>query len=175
MLTIAKQAREGDLTGNRERYRVVGHGDSGQFPYARIRPTDRQYATLQERVGEERHCLRHHVAHGVAHSSRDARGNVVAGHVLNLVTSATRRRTPLSPAAPSYAREVVQRGSRVTVEFQGRIGRDWRDSTPWWPPTPTPPPHAPNVMMVVLDDVGFAQLGCYGSTITTPVIDALAA
>ncbi len=61
------------------------------------------------------------------------------------------------------------------MEFQGRIGRDWRDSTPWWPPTPTPPPHAPNVMMVVLDDVGFAQLGCYGSTITTPVIDALAA
>ncbi len=61
------------------------------------------------------------------------------------------------------------------MEFRGRIGRDWRDSTPWWPPHPTPPPHAPNVLVVVLDDVGFAQLGCYGSTIATPVIDALAA
>lgn len=33
---------------------------------------------------------------------------------------------------------------------------------------------APNVVVVVLDDVGFAQLGCYGSDIATPTIDALA-
>ncbi|MBU6516039.1 MAG: arylsulfatase [Acidobacteriota bacterium] len=59
-------------------------------------------------------------------------------------------------------------------EFAGRIGRDWRESEPWWPPEPTAPAGAPNVVMVVLDDVGFAQLGCYGSDIETPVIDALA-
>ena len=53
-------------------------------------------------------------------------------------------------------------------EFHGRIGRDWRDSEPWWPPEPTPPAGAPNVVLVVLDDVGFAQLGCYGSDIATP-------
>ncbi len=57
----------------------------------------------------------------------------------------------------------------------GRIGRDWRDSEPWWPEEPTPPEGAPNVVLVVLDDVGFAQLGCYGSDIDTPAIDALAA
>jgi len=34
---------------------------------------------------------------------------------------------------------------------------------------------APNVVVVVLDDTGFAQLGCYGSDIATPSIDALAA
>ena len=33
---------------------------------------------------------------------------------------------------------------------------------------------APNVVVVVLDDVGFAQLGCYGSDIETPAIDGLA-
>lgn len=33
---------------------------------------------------------------------------------------------------------------------------------------------APNVVVVVLDDVGFAQLGCYGSDIATPAIDGLA-
>jgi arylsulfatase A-like enzyme len=60
------------------------------------------------------------------------------------------------------------------IEFQGKIGTDWRDSEPWWPPRPTPPEHAPNVVLVVLDDVGFAQLGCYGSDIETPVIDGLA-
>ena len=60
-------------------------------------------------------------------------------------------------------------------EFGGRIGRDWRDSVPWWPPEPAPPPGSPNVLLVVLDDVGYAQLGCYGSDIETPVIDGLAA
>jgi arylsulfatase A-like enzyme len=57
--------------------------------------------------------------------------------------------------------------------FEGRVGRDWRDSEPWWPARPTAPEGAPNVVMVVLDDVGFAQLGCYGSDIETPVIDEL--
>ena len=61
------------------------------------------------------------------------------------------------------------------MEFQGKIGNDWRDSEPWWPPLPTPPEGAPNVLLVVLDDVGFAQLGCYGSDIETPAIDRVAA
>jgi len=61
------------------------------------------------------------------------------------------------------------------TEFGGRIGRDWRDSEPWWPPDPSAPAGAPNVVLVVLDDVGFAQLGCYGSDIATPTIDRLAA
>ncbi len=59
-----------------------------------------------------------------------------------------------------------------TPPFQGVIGDDWRDSTPWWPEVPRPPAGAPNVVLVVLDDVGFAQLGCYGSDIATPTIDA---
>ncbi len=63
----------------------------------------------------------------------------------------------------------------MAPDFGGRIGRDWRDSEPWWPPEPSPPPGAPNVLLVVLDDVGYAQLGCYGSDIETPVIDGLAA
>ncbi|MGD0311896.1 MAG: arylsulfatase [Acidimicrobiales bacterium] len=62
-----------------------------------------------------------------------------------------------------------------TPPFQGVIGDDWRDSSPWWPTGATPPEGAPNVVLVVLDDVGFAQLGCYGSDIATPTIDGLAA
>ena len=45
----------------------------------------------------------------------------------------------------------------------------------WLEPPLRAPAQAPNVLMIVLDDVGFAQLGCYGSTIDTPCIDALAA
>lgn len=60
-------------------------------------------------------------------------------------------------------------------EFKGRIGRYYWDSEPYWPDEPTPPAGAPNVLLVILDDVGFAQLGCFGSDIDTPHIDALAA
>ena len=62
----------------------------------------------------------------------------------------------------------------VHDEFAGVIGRDWRDSTPAWPPRAEAPEGAPNVVYLVLDDVGYAQLGCYGSIIDTPNIDALA-
>jgi arylsulfatase len=61
------------------------------------------------------------------------------------------------------------------IAFGGKIGDDWRTSEPWWPPVPTPPDGAPNLVLIVLDDVGFAQLGCYGSDIDTAVIDGLAA
>lgn len=52
------------------------------------------------------------------------------------------------------------------------IGDTLADSTPWWPETPA---KRPNVVIVLMDDVGFADFGCYGSEIDTPVIDGLAA
>ncbi len=65
--------------------------------------------------------------------------------------------------------------SYVEPEFEGVIGTTWRDSTPWWPAPARPPEGAPNVVFVVLDDCGFAQIGCFGSDIATPHMDALAA
>lgn len=59
--------------------------------------------------------------------------------------------------------------------FPGRIGRTIADSEPWWPEKVTSPKGAPNILMVLFDDVGFSDFGCYGSTIRTPTIDALAA
>ncbi|MGZ8766045.1 MAG: arylsulfatase [Acidimicrobiia bacterium] len=59
--------------------------------------------------------------------------------------------------------------------FGGEIGRYHWESTPWWPAPSAPPAGAPNVLFVVLDDVGFAQLGCFGSDIDTPAMDGLAA
>ncbi|HLG92736.1 MAG TPA: sulfatase-like hydrolase/transferase, partial [Acidimicrobiales bacterium] len=59
--------------------------------------------------------------------------------------------------------------------YRGRIGKYFEDSVPWWPEEPRPRPGWPNVVYVVLDDVGFAQLGCFGSDIATPNLDSLAA
>jgi arylsulfatase A-like enzyme len=63
---------------------------------------------------------------------------------------------------------------RANEDFQGVIGRTFADSKPWWPPAKFKQ-DAPNVVMVVLDDTGFSHFGCYGSSIATPNIDALAA
>jgi len=56
-----------------------------------------------------------------------------------------------------------------------QIGTTLADSVPAFDPLPRPPSGAPNVVLVVLDDLGFAQLGCYGSDLATPTVDGLAA
>ena len=42
-----------------------------------------------------------------------------------------------------------------------------------WPAPATPPPGSPNIVLMMLDDVGFADFGCYGSEIDTPVLIGL--
>lgn len=58
-------------------------------------------------------------------------------------------------------------------DFGGVIGDSYRDSTPWWAPEQDPRGR-PNVVIVVIDDMGFGSLGCYGSEISTPAMDAVA-
>ena len=60
--------------------------------------------------------------------------------------------------------------------FQGTINIDIRDSEPDWAPfePPRAPEGAPNVVYIVLDDVGFSTLGCYGGPVETPNIDRIA-
>ena len=58
---------------------------------------------------------------------------------------------------------------------QATIGHTTDESTPYWPQPASAPAGAPNVIYIVFDDMGFADLGCYGSEIATPHIDAMAA
>ncbi len=55
------------------------------------------------------------------------------------------------------------------------VGISYRDSTPCPEEAVQPPKGAPNVVFIVLDDVGFGQIGCFGGPIETPNIDRLAA
>jgi arylsulfatase len=59
--------------------------------------------------------------------------------------------------------------------FEGVIADTQGESTPWWPTPPHPGEQAPNVVVVLLDDLGFSHFGCFGSDLVTPNIDALAA
>lgn len=55
------------------------------------------------------------------------------------------------------------------------IGNTVADSTPNWTGPQRPAPHAPNIVVVLLDDMGWSDFGCFGSEIATPTIDSLAA
>ncbi|MCU7928060.1 MAG: arylsulfatase [Candidatus Thiodiazotropha sp. (ex Dulcina madagascariensis)] len=58
--------------------------------------------------------------------------------------------------------------------FGGVIAKKYSDSKEWWVPETRPPKGAPNVIIFLLDDVGFAQVGSFGGLIKTPNIDELA-
>ena len=60
-------------------------------------------------------------------------------------------------------------------DFKGVLGNTDKDSKPYYAPPLRPKPGSPNVVYIVLDDVGFSDLGVYGSEIHTPNIDRLAA
>ena len=59
--------------------------------------------------------------------------------------------------------------------FEGTVGTVFSTSEPWWPPVPTAPEGAPNILVMLADDLGFSDLGCYGAEIDTPNLDRLAA
>jgi arylsulfatase len=59
--------------------------------------------------------------------------------------------------------------------FTGTIARTAGESSAAWPLPPQARSGAPNVLLVLLDDVGFAQIGCFGADIRTPTFDRLAA
>lgn len=60
-------------------------------------------------------------------------------------------------------------------KFPGNIGRTVADSTPWWPAGRNHKQLKPNILVVLLDDTGWADFGCFGSEIRTATIDRLAA
>ncbi|QLE58370.1 arylsulfatase [Nostoc sp. TCL26-01] len=59
-------------------------------------------------------------------------------------------------------------------EFKGKIGLTYKDSQPDFPQPITAPANAPNVLLVILDDVGFGQASTFGGPVDTPNLTRLA-
>ena len=58
--------------------------------------------------------------------------------------------------------------------FQGVVGRTLAESKEWWPEPIHAPKNAPNVIWILIDDVGFGAASTFGGVINTPTIDSLA-
>src|SRR6516165_11502557 len=71
-------------------------------------------------------------------------------------------------------RAVIVAAQPPAADFAGVVGRTYKDSKPQFTPMKTPPKDAPNVLLVLLDDVGFGQASTFGGPIQTPNLDKLA-
>ena len=58
--------------------------------------------------------------------------------------------------------------------FAGKMGKTLAQSQPHWDPPVRAKAGSPNVIIILLDDLGFSDFGCFGGEIETPHIDRLA-
>jgi arylsulfatase len=65
--------------------------------------------------------------------------------------------------------------AQATQQYQGVVGRTLAESKEWWPEPVKAPAGAPNVVWILLDDVGYGAAGTFGGLIQTPTFDTLAA
>lgn len=96
------------------------------------------------------------------------RVSLLSATLLALVFAAT-------TSVDRVATQGAPQGVNHLTGFQGTINTTTADSTPAPMPVVQARAGSPNIVYIVLDDTGFADIGAYGSEIATPNIDALAA
>src|SRR5258708_26222962 len=78
--------------------------------------------------------------------------------------------TTVPPPAPAESLP------RPDFRFKGQVGRTYQDSDPpTFPQVLRPPKGAPNVLLILLDDVGFGQFSVFGGGVPSPNMEKLAA
>jgi arylsulfatase len=79
-----------------------------------------------------------------------------------------RRPFPLTATIPALACALVLLAgtpawaSDSPAEFKGKIGKTLADSEEYWPPPVTPPEGAPNVLIWLIDDMGYGHSSAFG-------------
>ncbi|RPD39785.1 arylsulfatase [Chitinophaga barathri] len=84
-----------------------------------------------------------------------------------------------SACAPKTVKETEERAGLILPdrrpgEFKGKIAETYKDSKPDFPKTRKAPKDAPNVVIILLDDVGFGATSTFGGPIPTPALEKLA-
>ena len=104
---------------------------------------------------------------------RILRSSTCPGTLSSLLLTACGSTPPDAMSAPGPAD-----GShlpRPPASFTGVLAPTESGSTPMFPITVKAPDGAPNILLVMTDDVGFASVSTFGGSVPTPNLDRLAA
>lgn len=83
----------------------------------------------------------------------------------------------LQPESGSPSATTTIKGDQLPPpdpKFGGVIKRNAAESTAWWPARIVPPEGAPNILLIMTDDVGFGAPSTFGGVIPTPALDRIA-
>jgi arylsulfatase A-like enzyme len=101
--------------------------------------------------------------------------SILTWSLLTLVPAMAQQTTGV-PGPPSATRSI--RGDVLpspALSFGGEINLNASQSKTWWAPRIVPPRSAPNILLIMTDDVGFAAPSTFGGVIPTPALDRIAA
>lgn len=73
-----------------------------------------------------------------------------------------------------FTLSVASHSHSAEEPFKGKIGKTLADSEQYWPEPVTAPEDAPNVLVWLIDDMGFGHAGTFGGLTPTPTLDRLA-
>ncbi len=97
---------------------------------------------------------------------------MIAALIISLISAAFAQSTsPPSDASWELDRQTLPIRLK---EFDGVVRRNAADSEPDFPPLVRAPKGAPNVLVIMSDDVGFGATSTFGGSIETPTFDRLA-
>ena len=92
-----------------------------------------------------------------------------------VATPVSAQQTTGTPGSPSATTTID--GRQIPPPpgaFGGMINLDAPNSTPYWQPQVVPPKGAPNILLILTDDVGFGAPSTFGGVIPTPTLDRIA-
>jgi arylsulfatase len=91
------------------------------------------------------------------------------------VIGADARETSGAPGSPDATTTIDGRYLPAPPQkFKGKINLNAAQSAPAWPARVVPPEGAPNILLIMTDDVGFAAPSTFGGVIPTPALDRIA-
>jgi len=103
-------------------------------------------------------------------------GALAASSFFVAVNAASAQQTTGTPGSPDATTTVDSRYLPAPGQkFEGEIELNRNQSKPVWPARIVPPKGAPNILLILTDDVGFGAPSTFGGVIPTPAMDRIAA
>src|SRR5262249_4464203 len=151
--------------------------DSHQGPFFGLRPV----RSPEENIGMRKHMR---LAGFAAVALGAVLGYVAGTGKLRSLLGAEEGKTARPGWAPQTAGVPGSPGATTTISgkqlpppdpnFGGVIKENAAQSKAWWAPRVVPPKGAPNVLLIMTDDVGFGAPSTFGGVIPTPALDRIA-